>query len=110
MISCHIGRGKVMSIPKAAVIEFYENHVKEKDFIYYGDLDFMHDVIHRAGAKHVGPMTTFRVCDCLRQSDLWESKFMPGFLSGFRGHGGATSFEPSEKGKQFYQDWRQRNE
>jgi hypothetical protein len=65
----NIGKGKVMSVAKAAVIEFYES---KSAFVYSGDLDFFHRVIDRAGAEHVGPGTHHRVLACIRSSPLWK--------------------------------------
>jgi hypothetical protein len=66
----NIGRGKTMSIAKAAVIEFNEG--KCGSFVYSGDIDFFHRVIDRAGAKHVGPATMHQVLACIRSSRLWK--------------------------------------
>ena len=67
-----IGRGKTMSIAKAAVIEFNEG--KSGSFVYSGDIDFFHRVIDRAGAKHVGPATMHQVLACIRSSKLWKQQ------------------------------------
>jgi hypothetical protein len=55
----NIGRGKTMSIAKAAVIEFNEG--KCGSFVYSGDIDFFHRVIDRRARSMSGqqPCTKF---------------------------------------------------
>lgn len=52
-----LGRGKNMSIPKAALKFFFEEAITdrfrgENTFLDYGDLDDMHRIVDIAGANH----------------------------------------------------------
>ena len=89
----NIGKGKIMSVAKAAVIEFYES---KSTFVYSGDLDFFHRVIDRAGAEHVGPGTHHRVLACIRSSPLWKQH---GTIRGW-GNGRANTYVPIQHNSQ----------
>lgn len=102
-----LGRGKNISIAKAALIFYFEecNFFKshgEKAFLNYGDLDSMHRIVDIAGANHCSFFTATQVSSCLANSPYWDKEFIPGFYFGFKGHGGANIFTPSEKGKEYY--------
>lgn len=104
-----IGRGKNMSIAKAALkfyfeeYDFYESH-KEEAFLDYGNINDMHRIVDIAGAEHCSFLTSAQVTSCLANSPYWEKTFVHGFYSGMRGHGGANCFYPSEKGKEYYKN------
>lgn len=102
-----LGRGKNMSIAKAALKFYYEellseSYHDENSFLDYGDLDNMHRIVDIAGCNHCSFFTATQVSSCLSNSPYWDKKFIPGFYSGFKGHGGANIYRPSEKGKKFY--------
>lgn len=101
MRKVNIGRGSKMSIAKAALIYFYGDI--GITFLHYGDLDAMHKIVDIAGAKHASFFTPVQVSSCLANSPYWEKTFICGFFKGFRGHGGANAYKPSEKGKEYYQ-------
>lgn len=96
-----LGRGKNMSIAKAALKFYYEELAG--DFLVYGNVEDMHRIVDIAGAKHISFFTPTAVTKRLAQSPYWDKHFCRGFYAGFRGHGGANIFAPSEKGKAFYE-------
>lgn len=103
-----LGKGKNMSIAKAALKFYYEEAVPERGtdtFLDYGDLEDMHRIVTIAGAKHCSFFTAAQVSGRLAKSPYWNKKFIPGFYSGMRGHGGANIFTPSEKGKTYYENY-----
>ena len=100
-----IGKGKNMSIPKAALILYFEHEdIGEDDGIDYGQPDYMHLIVEIAGAKHKSYLTSPQVTSRLSGSPYWNGKHYRGFYSGMSGNGGATIYKPSEKGKKYYED------
>lgn len=96
-----IGKGKNMSIAKAALIVFYDYLVKNDhaQFIYSGDLDLLHQIIDVAGAKHRGPFTKDQVLSRINKSTYWKADAtIPG-----RGNREAYCYTPSEKGIAYYE-------
>ena len=100
-----IGRGKNISIAKAALIYFYEDMDTswEGRFLDYGDLKMAHTIIDIAGAQHAGPATSVQVTACLSSSNLWDKEMMYGFYKGI-GNGNCNAYIPSEKGKKYYEE------
>lgn len=90
-----IGRGKNMSIAKAALIVF-ERH--EQTYFYTGDLNIMHEIVDVAGAKQVSFFTAQQVCACLNSSPYWECNFWTKGWCNRR----ANCYEPSKKGIKYY--------
>ena len=76
----------------------------ENEFLDHGEVDDMHRIVTIAGAKHCSFFTPAQVTSCLAKSPYWNKRFIPGFYSGMRGHGGANIFTPSEKGKCYYNE------
>lgn len=103
-----IGRGKNMSVAKAALKFYFEEAIPQRGedvFLDYGDLDDMHRIIDIAGANHCSMFTATQVTSCLANSPYWDKEYISGVYSGMRGHGGANIFTPSEKGKQYYKQY-----
>jgi hypothetical protein len=103
-----LGHGKNMSIAKAALKYYYEELDFRKThgdnaFLDYGDIDGMHRIVTIAGANHCSFFTAAEVTACLANSPYWDKKFVRGFYSGMRGHGGANIFTPSKIGKHYYE-------
>jgi hypothetical protein len=92
-----LGKGKNMSIAKAALIVFYE---LELNFIYSGELDIAHEIVEVAGAKHCSFFTHQQVLSRLYSSDYWTTD---GKIQGW-GNKPANCYVPSEKGKEFYKN------
>ena len=103
----NIGRGKNMSLAKAALKYYYEVLLLEWGFesLDYGLLSVMHDIIDIAGAKQTSLFAPSQVTNCLAKSPYWKKSFIPRFYNGMRGHGGANIFTPSEKGKEYYEKY-----
>jgi len=102
-----LGKGSVMSIPKAALKLFYEPELMSKDhanhapeFFYTGDLDVLHKIVDIAGAKHCSLYTGQQVCSRLNSSPYWKSD---GKIKGW-GNRMANTYTPSEKGKSYYEE------
>lgn len=98
-----IGRGKNMSIAKAALIVFYKHYPQgEKDtggYIYTGDLDVIHEIVDIAGANHCSFLTHPQVIGCIRGSSYWKSE---GQVESWKGSS-ANCYIPSDKGKAYYE-------
>jgi hypothetical protein len=105
------GRGRKFPIAKAALIWFFEgwkNGERGKfntaptswDWGQYGS---SHEIIDIAGAKNVGPNTTFCVSSALARSPLWNKEFYRNF---YRGIGSANIYTPSEKGKEWFKKYK----
>ena len=110
MIAPKIGRGKNMSIAKAALKVYYEWFKDECNgvawFIYSGDTNLLHKIVDEAGAKHCSLFTGHQVLSCLRSSPFWEvSGTIPGW-----GNRMANVYVPSEKGISYYEDHIKDNE
>lgn len=108
-----IGKGKKMSIAKAALIYYYETFLpyipsidpeNNTPTLNYGHLDGLHDIVDIAGAKNMSYLTHKQVSKRLANSPYWDKEFIPGFYSGLRGHGGANVYRPSDKGKKYYEE------
>lgn len=102
-----IGKGKNMSIARAALIFFYEEFLPgeiepQKAYLNYGHLDHMHRIVEIAGAKQASFFTHAQVSGRLASSPLWDHKLIAGFASGMRGHGSANVYRPNLKGEQVY--------
>lgn len=95
-----LGRGKNMSIAKAALIYFYEESDVIGSFIYTGDIEVLHRIVDIAGAEHCGPNTKDLVISCLRSSPYWVSD---GVIPGW-GNRIANAYVPSKKGVTYYLD------
>lgn len=111
MKTIKLGRGKNYSVAKAALLVYYSNtHRKERAvdmndneyFFDHGDTFAMHEIVDVAGANHCSFFTPALVSGRLANSPYWNAVFVPGFYSGMRGHGGANTYTPSEKGKEYY--------
>lgn len=100
MKSHKIGRGKNMSIAKAALVVFYHDWQHPPHYLYTGELDLLHEVVEVAGANHCGPATHQQVISCLNASPYWEAK---GVIPGW-GNRWANALTPSEEGKAYYED------
>ncbi len=96
-----IGRGKNMSIAKAALVWFYNNMNKHAGFVDWGDLDFIHGVVDIAGANHCSFLTAGQVCTCINNSPYWTGEMVYGFYNGI-GNNHAKLYQPTEKGKEYY--------
>lgn len=98
-----LGRGKNMSIARAALIYYFESMLPESEnaFIYSGDLDVHHKIVDLAGAKHCSVLTAHRVLGCLNASPYWKSGLCQtkGWLNRR-----ANTYRPSELGKQYYEN------
>lgn len=98
-----LGKGKNMSIAKAALVVFYERLVPEQGYsayIYSGDLSIAHDIVDIAGAKHCGPGTHWQVLKCLISSPYWEHSLW--YINGWRNRR-ANCYHPSDIGKKYYE-------
>ncbi|MFW6015280.1 MAG: hypothetical protein ACOCRK_02480 [bacterium] len=91
-----IGRGKNMSIAKAALIVFYEFEFAGP-YIYTGNLVSIHLIIDIAGAKHCSFITARQVVACLNNSPYWNVEGQVNVLRGI-----ANCYIPSKEGKQYY--------
>lgn len=111
-----IGRGTIMSIPKAALVLYYEKVLPDyqghspnddyKPFLTWGDFGLMHEIVDIAGAKHKSFLTPVQVSTRLARSPFWNKQFIQGFYSGFRGgQANANCLRPSEKGKRYYETY-----
>lgn len=104
------GRGKNMSIAKAAIVWFFEGW-KKGDAMQqptrwdWGDFGFSHEIIDIAGAKQCGPNTTHCVSAILAKSDLWNKRFYQHLYPGF-GTGAANVYTPSEAGKEWFKKYK----
>lgn len=102
-----IGRGKNMSIPKAALVFWFEDPEWVKfnpGFLHWGDLDAMHKIVDIAGARQCSFLTPAQVSAQLAVSSYWEKDFHPCFYPGMRSCK-ANMYKPSEKGKLFYEKY-----
>lgn len=105
MIAPKIGRCKNYSLPVAALIFFYEKlpqYVPDRDYIDYGELDWMHEIVDIAGGKQCSVWTAGQVSKALSQSPYWNHRFCPGYYGGM-GNGGANLYTPSERGREKYE-------
>jgi len=99
------GRGKKMSIAKAALVWFYEGwkngetHDSQPIQWDWGEYGASHEIIDIAGAENVGPNTTHCVSQALAKSPFWNKRFIRNFYSGI---GSANIYTPSEKGKEWF--------
>lgn len=92
-----IGRGKNMSVAKAALIVFYDK--EGVGYFYTGDLGYMHEIVDVAGAKHCSMYTAQQVASCLNSSPYWEAT---GRTKSW-GNSWAHCYEPSKKGEEYYE-------
>jgi hypothetical protein len=106
-----LGRGSKMSIPKAAIVWFYEGYkYVEKENLQpaqwnLGDYGAAHEIVEIAGAKHGSVRTNRLVSDALSRSALWNKRRIWGLYSGFRGNtANPNSYTPSEKGERWYRE------
>lgn len=90
-----LGKGKNMSIAKAALIVFYK---LELSFIYSGDLEIAHEIVHIAGAKHCSYFTHQQVLSRIFNSPYWTTD---GKIQSW-GNRLANCYIPSKKGEDFY--------
>ena len=101
----NIGRGKNMSIAKAALKYYYENLKDECNgigwFIYSGDLNGFHTIIDIAGAKHASFFTHHQVLNCIRNSPYWE---VSGTTKGWNNKY-ANIYTPNKKGLEYYEKY-----
>lgn len=101
----YIGRGKNMSIAKAALKYYFEDFKEECDgvawFLYSGDTNSMHKIIEIAGAEHCSFLTTHQVLSCIRSSPYWIAS---GVIPGWRNRR-ANVYTPSEKGIKYYETY-----
>jgi len=95
-----IGKGKNMSVPKAALVFYFSEY--EGSVLTYGHMDEMHRIIDIAGAKHQSMLSPTQVISSLRNSPYWDCNLIRGFYPGLAGHGGACVCKPSKKGEQLY--------
>lgn len=101
-----IGKGNKYSIPKAALIFYYEESgLKCEETFDYGCLLWIHRIVDIAECNHCGPDTPRQVTARLMGSPFWESEFVRGFYRGMKGHGGASQLKPSERGKKYYEEF-----
>lgn len=99
-----IGKCKNYSIPKSALIWWFEKNKDGYGSIDYGMLDTMHEIVHIAGGKQIGMWTPSAVTSRLRNSVFWTSETIRGMYSGI-GNGKASLFTPSSKGKAYYKNF-----
>ena len=102
-----LGKGTKMSIPKAAIVWFFEGWkgtecTQAPKFWYWGDYGFSHDIVDIAGARQASFFTTALVSKALSRSLYWDKYFHPSMCSGMRGQQGANIYKPSEKGKDWF--------
>lgn len=98
-----IGRGKNMSIAKAALIVFFER-VKpdwENAYFYSGDLNTLHEIVDVAGAEHCSAATIHQVLGCLNGSPYWGTD---NWQTKGWGNRRANCYRPSEKGIKYYEE------
>lgn len=96
-----IGKGKNMSVAKAALVFFYEDEEFNEfgaSFIYSGDLGPIHRIVDIAGAKHCSLFTHHQILSCLRSSPYWQ---VDGTITGWGGRA-ANCYVPSKKGEEYY--------
>src|SRR5260221_7883336 len=98
-----IGKGKNMSISKAALIVFFQELKPEWEnaYIYSGDLKTAHDIIDVAGAKHCSATTTHQVLNCLNGSPYWCTN---NWQTKGWGNRRANCYRPSERGIKYYEE------
>lgn len=94
-----IGRGKNMSIAKAALIVWWRMQKEEYPplFFYTGEVTHMHDIVDVAGAKQVSFFTVQQVLNCLNSSPYWR---VSGWIAGYSEHR-ANTYVPSDKGNEW---------
>lgn len=100
-----LGRGKHMSIPKAALVWFFEKW-KDGDSVYqptswdWGNYGLSHEIVDIAGANHASFFTSPLVAASLARSHLWNKKRVWGMYAGFRGGAAHPNlFTPSKEGE-----------
>ena len=99
-----IGRGQHMSIAKAALKYYFEE--TEQTYLTYDELEAVHRIVDIAGCNHCGPATSAQVMSCIASSPYWIGEFIPSFYPGIPGHGGATIYQPTTAGiDYYYQTW-----
>lgn len=99
-----LGRGKNMSIAKAALVVFYEKVLPEfgkNAYVYSGDLNTFHDIVDVAGANHCSFLTHHQVLSCMRSSSYWSTDGWQ--VKGWR-EKWANCYRPSAKGKKYYEE------
>lgn len=98
-----IGKGKKMSIAKAALIVYFDEWPEGESggYSYFcsGDLDLLHKIIDVADAKHAGPGTHHQVLSRINSSSYWVANHKTVGWGGRR----AFCYTPSEKGKKYYE-------
>lgn len=105
-----LGRGKNMSIPKAAIVWFFEKWVdgdREDAPTSWdiGDYGFSHEIVEIAGAKQCSFFTSALVAKELARSNLWNKRRVWGMYGGLRG--GIVNpniFTPSEEGRRWFDE------
>lgn len=104
-----LGRGEKMSIPKAALVWFFEGYMKEDHSALpprnwdIGNYGAAHVIVEIAGAMQMGPRTNRLVSDSLGRSPFWEKRRAWGMYSGFRGNtANPNIYTPSTSGIEWY--------
>ena len=98
-----IGRGKRMSIAKAALLVHFHGKLTYPDFsnyVYTGDLDNIHWIVEIAGANHCGPATAHQVVGCLGNSPYWK---VDGYVRGWS-ESRAACYMPTAQGLDWLAD------
>lgn len=105
-----LGRGKNMSIPKAALVWFFEKW-KDGDRVSaptnwdYGEFGLAHEIVDIAGAEHVSFFTSPLVAAALARSPFWNKKRYWGMYAGFRGgQAHPNLFTPSIEGERWFKE------
>lgn len=104
-----LGRGKNISIPKAALIWFFERwkdggtFQNAPSYWDWGEYGAAHEIVDIAGANHASFFTSALVSAALSKSDYWDKRFVPDMYSGMRGgQREANLYSPSVKGREWF--------
>ena len=100
----NIGKGKNMSISRAALKVFFEEIAptekeQEREYISSGDLNIIHRIVDVAGAEHASIHTLHQVLSRLSSSPYWHATHS---TKGWNG-GTANCWIPTEKGRRYYE-------
>lgn len=107
-----IGKGKRISVAKAALVFWYEvllpwnksTNVSEP-VLYWGDFYHMEAISNIADTDSASYFLPAQISSRLATSPYWDKIFVEGVHKGFRGGArNANYYTPSEKGRLYYRD------
>ena len=95
-----LGKGKNMSIAKAALVWWFSQE-DSPIFLDYGMPSQLHEIVDIAGAEHRSFFTPFLVSRALANSPYWKKEMHPHLYPGI-GNGRGNMYTPSEAGIAYY--------